>query len=246
MATLSRRPSCCCCPVSNVISRPDASRRPASGATPCMIRAGTAVRRTRLVSARTSLAATMVRNAGSLMPTSFNDDGRLFAFNLFLMTAFTCLASMMAARLVRSLWRDRNIDEVRDPVTIWRMAWCCASTAAFLRCGIEAMNLWAWSPTDPVTTARVIMAKRWIDPLALLFASGWMLLVLLSSTGMEQQLRKRPYPIDIWARLPALRPPVSRCCSARAGSCSIARSRSTRCSAAPGSGRSVPASLPSR
>lgn len=161
------------------------------------------------MSAQNSLAATMVRNSGPLMPTSFNNDGQLFAFNLFLMTALGCLASMMAVRLVHSLWRDRAIENLRDPVTIWRMAWCCASTAAFLRCGIEAMNLWAWNPLDPVTTERVIMAKRWVDPLALVFAGGWMLLMLLSNTAMERQLRKRPYPINVRARLPALRQPAA-------------------------------------
>ena len=161
------------------------------------------------MSARTSMAAAMVRHSASSMPTSFNNDGQLFGFNLFLMTAFMCLGLMMAVRSARALWRDRAVDGLRDPVTIWRMAWCCAAIAAFLRCGIEAMNLWAWSPHDPVTTARVIMAKRWIDPLALLFASGWMLLVLLSDASMEQQLRKRPYPVDMWSRLPALRRPAA-------------------------------------
>lgn len=161
------------------------------------------------MSAVHSTAAAMVRSAHSSMPTSFNNDGQLFGFNLFLMTAFMCLGLLMAARLFRALWRDRLVDGSRDPVTIWRMAWCCAAMAAFLRCGIEAMNLWAWNPADPVTTARVIMAKRWVDPVALIFAAGWMVLVMLSSTSMEQQLRKRPFPVEMWARLPELRRPAA-------------------------------------
>ena len=69
------------------------------------------------------------------------------------------------------------------------------------------MNLWAWSPSDVVTAAHVLMAKRWIDPVALVLASGWMGLVLLANDAMEQQLRKRPYPLNMWARLPTLRHP---------------------------------------
>ena len=71
------------------------------------------------------------------------------------------------------------------------------------------MNLWAWNPADPVTTARVLMAKRWIDPVALVLAAGWMMLVVLSNTAMELQLTRRPLPVDMWARLPALRRPLA-------------------------------------
>lgn len=161
------------------------------------------------MSASNSMAAHMVRNAGSTLPTSFNNDDRLFGLNLFLMTAFTCLGLMLAGRMARTLWRDRGQDALLHPVAIWRLAWFFAGVAAFLRCGAEAMNLWAWSPTDPITTARVLMAKRWIDPAALILAAAWMLLVTLASPGMEQQLRKRPFPIDMWASLPALRRPAA-------------------------------------
>lgn len=161
------------------------------------------------MSAATSTAARMVRSAASAMPTSFNNDGRLFGLNLFLMTAFMCLGLTMAGRMAHAVWVNRAVDRPRHPVTIWRLAWLCAGGAAFLRCGAEAMNLWAWSPNDVVTTARVLMAKRWIDPAALILAGGWMVLVLLSNEAMEQQLRKRPYPINMWARLPSLRRPLA-------------------------------------
>ncbi|HEX8415739.1 MAG TPA: hypothetical protein VF637_17940 [Sphingomicrobium sp.] len=159
--------------------------------------------------ARDSLAASMVRQAGSALPTSFNGDGELFALNLFLMTAFMCLGLLMGGAMAEAIWRHRVQDLRRHPVTIWRLAWAFAGAALFLRCGTEAMSLWAWNPADPVTTARVLMAKRWIDPAALVLASAWMMLVTLSKAAMERQLIRRPLPVDMWARLPALRRPLA-------------------------------------
>jgi hypothetical protein len=151
----------------------------------------------------------MVRAAGSSLPGSFGEDGALFGLNLFLMTAFMCLGLMMAGRMARGIWISRRRDRATHPVTIWRAAWLLAGVAAFLRCGTEAMNLWAWNPADPVTTARVLMAKRWIDPAALVFAAGWMVLVTLADAGMTAQLRKRPYPVPMLASLPSLRRPLA-------------------------------------
>lgn len=159
--------------------------------------------------ARHSIAARMVREVASTLPSSFNGDGRLFGLNLFLMTAFMCLGALMAGRMARALWRNWGCDALRHPVSIWRLAWLFAGGAVFLRCGTEAMNLWAWNPADPVTTARVLMAKRWIDPCALVLAAGWMLLVILSNASMEAQLTKRPYPVNMWASLPSLKRPLA-------------------------------------
>ena len=156
-----------------------------------------------------SLAGRMVRAIGSTLPTSFNGDGELFALNLFLMTAFMCLGALMAGKMARAIWLCRREDWLRHPVTVWRVAWLLAGAAAFLRCGTEAMNLWAWNPDDVRTTARVLMAKRWIDPAALLLASGWMTLVLLSDAGMTAQLTRQPYPLPFWASLPSLRRPLA-------------------------------------
>ncbi len=161
------------------------------------------------VTVMNSAAAQMVRDAGTALPTSFDNDGRLYGVNLFLMTAFMCLGIMMAGSMARAIWVNRHVDLPRHPVTIWRAAWLLAGAAAFLRCGTEAMNLWAWNPADPVTTAHVLMAKRWIDPVALLLASGWMGLVTLADAGMCLQLRKQPFPIPMWANLPSLRRPVA-------------------------------------
>lgn len=156
-----------------------------------------------------SAAARIVRDAGTALPTSFDNDGLLYGINLFLMTAFMSLGMMMAAAMARAIWVNRHCDLPLHPVTIWRTAWLLAGAAAFLRCGTEAINLWAWSPADPVTTAHVLMGKRWIDPLALLFASGWMVLVNLADAGMTVQLRKQPYPVPMWASLPSLRRPIA-------------------------------------
>lgn len=159
--------------------------------------------------AGSSLAARMVRSAGTALPTSFDGDGQLYGLNLFLMTAFMCLGLMMAGRMARAIWCNRHRDRLRHPVTIWRAAWGLAGLAAFLRCGTEAMNLWAWNPADPVTTARVLMAKRWIDPAALVVAACWMVLVILADAGMEEQLRKQPFPLNMWASLPSLKRPAA-------------------------------------
>ena len=156
-----------------------------------------------------SAAARMVRHAGTAIPTSFAGDDRLYALHLFLMTAFMCLGAMMAGRMASAVWVHRRTDRARHPVTLWRLAWLLAGAAAFLRCGAEAMNLWAWNPADPETTARVLLAKRYVDPAALLCGAGWMGLVLLSNAAMEAQLRRQPLPVDMWARLPALRRPVA-------------------------------------
>ena len=156
-----------------------------------------------------SLAARMVRSAGTALPTSFDGDGRLFGLNLFGMTAFTCLGLMLAGSMAGAIWRNRAHDRPRHPVTIWRAAWAMAGGAVFLRCGTEATNLWAWDPADPVTTARVLMAKRWIDPVALVVAGGWMVLVILANAAMQEQLRKQPFPVNMWASLPSLVRPAA-------------------------------------
>lgn len=155
------------------------------------------------------MAARMVRAVGSTIPAGFNGDQQLFGLNLFLMSAFMCLGALMAGRMARVIWVYRRQDAPLHPVTVWRLAWFLAGAAAFLRCGSEAMNLWAWNPDDVRTTARVLMAKRWIDPAALLLAGCWMVLVILSDAGMTEQLTRRPYPVRLWASLPSLKRPAA-------------------------------------
>lgn len=148
-------------------------------------------------------------HAAPALPASFEGDGRLYALNLFLMTAFTCLGAMLAGSMARAIRVHRRTDRPRHPVTVWRAAWAMAGGAVFLRCGGEAAYLWAWSPADPALAVRVLLAKRWLDPLALLLAAGWMALVILSRDAMERQLAKQPFPVPMWASLPALRRPAA-------------------------------------
>ncbi|WP_288413884.1 hypothetical protein [uncultured Novosphingobium sp.] len=158
-----------------------------------------------LATAANSLVAkSVVDGPPSLIPRSFNDDASLFLFNLFGMTAMTFLSVMMAGKQARRIWVQRHFNHPKDPVTIYRAILFFAGMGLFLRCGAEAMNLWGWNPNDPVTTARVLMAKRWIDPIALCCGIIWMTLAILGEPGVEHQLRKVPLPVDMWSRWPAL------------------------------------------
>lgn len=134
-------------------------------------------------------------------------DGKLFAFNLFLMTTFMCLGALMAGRMACAIWTKREFDAMLHPITVWRLGWLLAGAAVCLRCGSEALNLWAWNPNDMRAAAQMLVAKRWIDPVALMLAGGWMVLVLLSDAGMTEQLTKQPYPVPMLVSLPSLKRP---------------------------------------
>jgi hypothetical protein len=138
------------------------------------------------------------------VPPSFNDGASLYLFNLFLMTATTFLGAMMVGKQASRIWSQRYYDHPLDPVTIYRAITLFAGIGITLRCGAEAMFLWGWSPHDIVTTARVSMAKRWLDPIAVGCGLMWMSLVVLGEPGLEHQLRKAPLPVDMWSRWPAL------------------------------------------
>lgn len=146
----------------------------------------------------------MVVSTPSVAPPSFNGDMTLFGTNLFLMTAMFFLGLMMAGRQAQRIWLQRRYDHPLDPVTLYRLITFFAATALTLRCGAEAMMLWGWAPKDPVMTARVIMAKRWIDPIAVGLGALWMAIAILGEPGMEHQLRKAPLPVDMWSRWPML------------------------------------------
>ena len=158
-----------------------------------------------LASAANSLAAQMITNAPrSTAPPSFNGDPTLFAWNLFLMTAGMFLGFMLAARQAQRIWAQRTFDHPLHPVTLYRAITLFAAAALTIRCGTEALNLWGWNPADPVTYARVVMAKRWFDPVALGFGFSWMTIVVLGEPGIEYKLRSGPLPVDMWSRWPVL------------------------------------------
>jgi hypothetical protein len=152
-----------------------------------------------------SVAAEAVR-AGpiSFAPPSFNGDPSLFLFNLFIMTAATFLGAMMVGKQASRIWSSRLADHPLEPVTLYRGITLLAALGLTLRCGAAALELWGWNPDDPVTVARVVMAKRWIDPIAVGCGFLWMVIVILGEPGIEFQLRKAPMPIDMWSRWPVL------------------------------------------
>lgn len=138
------------------------------------------------------------------VPPSFDNGESLFLFNLFIMTAATFLGAMMVGKQANRIWMQRYHDHPLDPVTLYRVITLLAGLGLTLRCGAEAMFLWGWNPTDVVTSARVSMAKRWIDPIAVGCGVSWLAIVVLAEPGIEHQLRKTPLPIDMWSRWPAL------------------------------------------
>jgi hypothetical protein len=152
-----------------------------------------------------SLAAkSAARTPEAIVPPSFDNGASLYLFNLFLMTATTFLGAMMVGKQANRIWSQRFWDHSLDPVTLYRAVTLFAGIGITLRCGAEAMFLWGWNPADAVTSARVSMAKRWIDPIAVGCGLMWMTIVVLGEPGIEHQLRKAPLPVDMWSRWPVL------------------------------------------
>lgn len=156
------------------------------------------------MSGATALPARVVQAIPSLAPPSFNGDLSLFAFNLFLMTAMTFISAMLTGRQASRIWSQRRYDHPLDPVSLYRVITLAAGAAAMIRCGAEALMLWGWNPADPRTTARVVLAKRWLDPIAVGLGFVWMSIAILSEPGLEHQLRKAPLPVDMWSQWPTL------------------------------------------
>lgn len=138
------------------------------------------------------------------VPPSFDNGESLFLFNLFVMTATTFLGTMLVGKQGSRIWSQRLWDHPLHPVSLYRAITLLAGLGITLRCGAEAMFLWGWNPADVVTSARVSMAKRWIDPIAVGCGLMWMTIVILGEPGIEHQLRKAPLPVDMWSRWPVL------------------------------------------
>lgn len=151
-----------------------------------------------------SLVAQTVENVPSALPPSFNGDASLFLPNLFLMTAMFFLGVMMVGKQMSRVWANRFYDHPLHPVSLYRMILMLAGLALTLRCGVEAMLLWGWEPKNPTQVARIMMAKRWIDPISLGCGALWMSIAILGEPGIEHQLRKAPLPVDMWSRWPTL------------------------------------------
>lgn len=154
--------------------------------------------------AANSLSAAMVSNTPTPAPPSFNNDPSLLLWNLFLMTAGFFLGLMLVGKQIGLIWGQRRYDHPKDPVSVYRAITLFAAMALTIRCGAEAVSLWGWNPEAPTLTARALMAKRMVDPIALVFGFSWMGLVVLGEPGLEHQLRKPALPVDMWSRWPVL------------------------------------------
>lgn len=141
-------------------------------------------------------------------PPSFDGQGWLVALNLFAMTAGFCLTLMLAGKIVRDMWRNRYRDKLREPVTIIRLVVLAFSVAGVLRFGGEAAVLWGWNPADPTSTAAATLAKRLLDPFAAALAWIGFGGFVLAERGIIDQLRKQPFPINMWASLEQLKRPA--------------------------------------
>jgi len=146
--------------------------------------------------------------ASNNLPTTFHGDALLYGVNLGLMTTFTCLGVIVVGWLGMSLFAHRKYDLPLDPVTLYRGSWLCAGIGLTIRCGAQAAALWAWDPKAAKTAAAVLTVQRYLDPLSLVFAAGWLVLLTLSYPAMISQLRKRPYPVEMLSRLPSLKRPA--------------------------------------
>ncbi|MGA1799766.1 hypothetical protein VH567_13415 [Sphingomonas sp. 4RDLI-65] len=60
-----------------------------------------------------------------------------------------------------------------------------------------------------MATGWYLTLKCFINPFALLFGVTGLGMLYLSSRGMVARLRRRPFPIDIWASLPMLKRPAA-------------------------------------
>ncbi|MBB5696998.1 hypothetical protein [Sphingomonas yantingensis] len=157
------------------------------------------------MSAANSIAAQAVINSPpSFAPASFNNDPSLFLFNLFLMTGAFFIGVMMVGRQGSRIWQQRLFDHPLDPVSVYRAITLFAGIGLTLRCGAEALHLWSWDQKTPDIVARALMAKRWLDPIAVMCGMVWMSLVVLGEPGLEHQLRKAPMPVDMWSRWPVM------------------------------------------
>ena len=151
-------------------------------------------------------AQSVAQGPMTLAPPSFNGHGWLVALNLAEMTAATLIGLWMLIEVGGRLWRSRGRDG--PLVAIQRVIILLFSAAITLRCGAEAVSLWGWDPSDPIGTGWYIAAKRFVDPVAVLCGLAALALFVLSEGTTTAQLRRKPFPARLLARLPMLRRPL--------------------------------------
>jgi hypothetical protein len=144
----------------------------------------------------------------TVAPPSFDGHGWLVVLNLAVMTFATVVALMFAVDAIRAWHRNRSVDRPSHPVSIWRWAGFCFAMGIFLTRGADAVVLWNWNIRDPAGTGWWLTFQRFIDPIAMSFGLTGLALLYLSARGMVVQLRRRPFPIDMWSSLPMLKRPA--------------------------------------
>lgn len=164
-------------------------------------------RHAQVAHAASEVARVIATNPTAAAP-SFNGRGWLVVINLTVFTAGTYLMAMLLGWLVGQVWKYRHVDQWSEPVSIYRRIGVCWSLGFMLRCGAEAFSLWAWDPASPGATATAMEAKRFVDPIAFAVGMAGMAQFALALRGMVPQLRKRPFPIDMWANRAMLKRPL--------------------------------------
>lgn len=157
----------------------------------------------------TSLAAqAVIGGPQTAAPPSFDGHGWLVVVNLTVFTAGFYLLVALGLWLVGQWWRYRHIDRWRDPVTIYRRIALAWAIGFALRCFGEAYSIWAWNPADPAATGAALHLKRFLDPIGAGFGFAGIFQLALTLRGMTPQLRKRPFPVDMWVSLPMMKRPA--------------------------------------
>lgn len=141
-------------------------------------------------------------------PPSFDGHGWLFLLNLWLMSAATLLMLRLLMWQAQDWWRWRRVDGLRSPAAVYRAIGMVVATAIMIRCGAEALVLWAWNPQDAVTTAWAQTAKRLMDPWAVTFGLSGVALFAAALPSMLTQLRRTPYPVPFLPARKHLAKPV--------------------------------------
>lgn len=156
-----------------------------------------------------SLAAQAVAGGpATVAPPSFDGHGWLVVINLACMTFATVVALMFAIDAIRAARRNRGRDLPSHPVSIWRRAGFCFAMGIFITRGFGALVLWNWDPLKPAATGWYLTLQRFADLPAMAFGLAGLAFFYLSAPGMTAQLRRRPFPIDMWASLPMLKRPA--------------------------------------
>ncbi|SEM53357.1 hypothetical protein SAMN05192583_0538 [Sphingomonas gellani] len=147
-------------------------------------------------------AQAVARGPKTLAPPSFDGQGWLVALNLGAMTAGCLIALMVVVTLGTDWFRYRKTDRRLSPAWVWRASIMLFATGIALRCGAEAVTLWGWDPREPEATAAFLTAKRFVDPVAVTCGLSGLFVSVLSLPGMLRQLRRQPFPLDLWQTWP--------------------------------------------